>query len=143
MEDSENSNVLLEDSQDEIKETEETVKKKNEAEQEECSSDSSEDSILKFRNEQEMKKKEDALPIRVLETPSKTRISFELNGMKVTLRKRPSHKRRAKTWIVYCHKEEKSIARELEAYLNSKNGEVYHFAALLLSQTSPSCLWWV
>ena len=66
---------------DEIKETEETVKKKNEAEQEECGSDSSEDSILKFRNEQEMKKKEDALPIRVLETPSKTRISFELNGM--------------------------------------------------------------
>ena len=97
MEASDNSNVILEDSQDEIKETEETAKKKNEAEQEECDSDSSEDSILKFRNEQEMKKKEDALPIRVLETPSKTRISFELNGMKVTLRKRPSHKRRAKT----------------------------------------------
>ena len=43
MEDSDNSNVLLEDSQDEIKETEETAKKKNEAEQEECDSDSSED----------------------------------------------------------------------------------------------------
>lgn len=107
MENSENSDILLEDSEDEIKESEETVKKKNETKQAERSSDSSEDSILKFRNEQEMKKKKEAIPIRVLETPSKTRVSFELNGMKVTLRKRPFHKRKVTAWFVYYHKEEK------------------------------------
>lgn len=140
MQESENSDVLLEDSQEENKEAEETVKKKTETEPEDRDSDSSEDSILKFRNEQEMKKKEDAIPIRILETPSKTRVSFELNGMKVTLRKRPSHKRKAKACVVSCHKKEKSTIRESEACPDSKNEEACHFVALLLWRASFSYL---
>lgn len=55
--------------------------------------DSSEDSILEEQREREtMAKEQEAPPVVVLPTPVNKKESFVLNGMKVTLRKRPSHK---------------------------------------------------
>lgn len=101
MTDPDSSDISLEDSQDETKED---GQKKELQSEHEYLSDSSSDSILQFRNEQEMKQKEEEVPIRVLEAPPRSKMSFELNGMKVTVRKRPSHKRKAVRLFVYLYK---------------------------------------
>lgn len=55
--------------------------------------DSSEDSILEEQREREtMAKEQEAPPVVVFPTPVNKKESFVLNGMKVTIRKRPSHK---------------------------------------------------
>ena len=55
--------------------------------------DSSEDSILEEQREREtMAKEHEAPPVVVLPRPVDKKESFVLNGMKVTIRKRPPHK---------------------------------------------------